>query len=67
MQHLRIEFPSTVDAGQVHRFDVPDVTTALVVAQINHPGGAVALWDGDQQIAILSSQGDGPSPLWQVG
>lgn len=67
MQHLRIEYPSTRDAGRTLSHDVPDVATALVVAQINRPGGDVALWDGDRQIAVLSSQGAGLSPLWQVG
>jgi hypothetical protein len=67
MQHLRIEYPSTRDASRTLSIDVPDVATALVVAQINRPGGDVALWDGDRQIAVLSSQSTGLSPLWQVG
>ena len=68
MQHLRIEYPSS-QPGSARRIslDVPDVTTALVVAQINQPGGDVELWDGDRQIAVLRGHGDGLSPLWQVG
>jgi hypothetical protein len=47
--------------------DVPDITTALVVADINAAGGSAEIWDGDHKLAALSRQSDGPRPLWQVG
>lgn len=68
MQHLRIEYPSTTAGSALrHSFAVPDVATALVVAQINHPEGAVELWDGDQQIAVLENHSGELTPLWRVG
>ena len=44
---------------------VPDLTTALVVAEINRPDGDVELWDGDRQLARL--QRDADSTFWKVG
>ena len=64
--HLRIEYPSQTLPGQRLSLAVPDVATALVVAQINRPDGAVELWDGDRQIAVLCNQSDTHSPLWRV-
>ena len=68
MADLRIEYTSR-DSGtpQRHAIPVPYVQLALTVAQINHLTGAVELWDGDRQLARLVCQGEGLSPLWQVG
>ena len=66
MQHLRIEYPSSHAEGMTMCIPVPDVATALVVAQINHPDGAVQLWDGERQLAVLHRQQGDLSPLWAV-
>jgi hypothetical protein len=44
---------------------VPDLTTALVVAEINRPDGEVELWDGDRQLGHL--QRDADCSFWKVG
>lgn len=66
MSDYRIEYLS--DAGQPGlriSLPVPDITTALVVADINRPEGEVELWDGDHQLARL--QRDQDCAFWRVG
>ncbi len=65
MSEYRIEYLSNGDQpGQRHSFRVPDITTALVVADINHPDGEVELWDGTRQLARL--QRDSDCAFWKV-
>jgi len=67
MTDLRIEYLANgVGATQRHTIPVPDVATALVVAQMNHPTGEVELWQGDRQLARLERQQGDLSPLWIV-
>lgn len=66
MSEYRIEYLSNgKQPGLRISLPVPDITTALVVADINRPDGAVELWNGDQQLARL--QRDSDSAFWKVG
>jgi hypothetical protein len=48
MTNLRIEYLSDAEGTPERRtIPVPDVATALVVAQLNSPDGIVELWEGD--------------------
>lgn len=68
MPNLRIEYVAHDGAApQRQSISVPDVQTALIVAQINSPQGAVELWDGEVHLARLESQQGDLSPLWRVG
>jgi hypothetical protein len=68
MTNLRIEYLAHDGASpQRQSISVPDVQTALIVAQINHPEGEVELWDGEVQLARLQRQQGDLSPLWRVG
>lgn len=68
MANLRIEYLARDGAEpQRQSISVPDVQTALIVAQINSPQGAVELWDGEVHLARLESQQGDLSPLWRVG
>ncbi|MEO5706552.1 MAG: hypothetical protein ABIT10_14030 [Alteraurantiacibacter sp.] len=67
MADLRIEyFAAGVGAPQRHSVPVPDVQTALIVAQMNSPDGEVELWEGETQLARLHRQQGDLSPLWRV-
>lgn len=67
MEHYyRIQYPSRGDDGTVLTFSVPDINTALVVAQINLPAGSAELWDGEKQLAVLQRQTGGGSAFWRV-
>ncbi|MGB3166458.1 MAG: hypothetical protein WBA68_06750 [Alteraurantiacibacter sp.] len=65
MQSLRVSFtqPGTDTRREL---DVPDVTTALVVAQINSAGGQAELKSDDRVIARLERQGRTLAPFWHV-
>lgn len=68
MPNLRIEYLAHDGAiPQRQSISVPNVQTALIVAQINNPEGEVELWDGDRQLARLQRQQGDLSPLWRVG
>ncbi len=68
MSDLRIEYLGTGDgAPQRHSVPVPDVQTALIVAQMNSPDGEVELWEGEKQLARFQRQQGDLSPLWLVG
>ena len=67
MAHYRIEYLSQgLQPGMRLSLSVPDVITALIVADINIPNGEVELWDGEQQLARLHRE-TGRSGFWQVG
>ena len=46
--------------------DVPDIVTALAVADIVATRGTAEIWDGNRRLAGLSRRSTGPRPLWQV-
>ncbi len=52
--------------AEPHRLDVPDVNTALVVAEINLQGGSAELREGDRLIATLEKGGHTRTPFWRV-
>lgn len=67
MSDLRIEyFAAGEGATERHSVPVPDVQTALIVAQMNSPDGEVELWEGERQLARLHRQQGDLSPLWMV-
>jgi len=65
MQRLRIDFVPDA-ATAVHSLDVPDMVTALVVADINMEGGTARIHRGDRLVATLEKQGRGGAPYWRV-
>lgn len=66
MQRLTVNFaPHHGFAAQF--LDVPDITTALVVAQINLDCGTAEIRDGERVLARLEKQGRDPAPFWRVG
>ncbi len=68
MPHYRIEYLAQgLHPGERLSFAVPDVQTALVVADINHPHGEVELWDGERQLARLQRENGGSAGYWQIG
>jgi hypothetical protein len=67
MPDLRIEYlAGGAGVAQRHSVPVPDVQTALIVAQMNSPDGEVELWEGEKQLARLQRQQGDLSPLWRV-
>jgi hypothetical protein len=46
--------------------DVPDIKTALLVADINVASGRAEIWEGDRLIASIARQSNGPLPFWHV-
>jgi hypothetical protein len=65
MSDYRIEYLSDGDHPEQRlSLAVPDITTALVVAEINRPDGEVELWQGDRQLARLQRAADSAS--WTV-
>lgn len=66
MSDYRIEFFSQGDhPGQRLSLAVPDITTALIVAEINRPDGDVELWEGERRLARL--QCEAGAAFWRVG
>lgn len=66
MQRLRLEFTQDGQSGQRQSFDVPDVATALVVAEINQAEGIAELHQGDRRVARLERHGVGGRTYWHV-
>jgi len=54
------EYPTT------QSLDVPDIITALAVADIVAILGTAEIWEGTKRLAGLSRRSSGPRPLWQV-
>jgi len=69
MPQYRIEYLSNqgLQPGERMAMAVPDVRTALIVADINHPHGEVELWDGERQLARLHREDGGRSGYWHIG
>jgi hypothetical protein len=68
MADYRIEFLTQgPQPAERLSLSVPDIVTALVVADINRPTGDVELWEGDHQIARLHREKRGSAGFWQIG
>ncbi len=65
MQRFTLTFgPAGATARQ--SLDVPDLPTALIVADINLEQGQVEIFDGECLLATLEKQGHGAAPYWRV-
>ena len=63
----RLEYESRAkDSDRTISLSVPDIATALVVADINIAGDAAHLWDGEKHIAKLRRQKTASSGYWMV-
>ena len=65
MQRFRLDLTSGPDDSG-HSLDVPDIVTALVVADINLERGVARIHDGDRLVATLEKKGRGTAPFWRV-
>lgn len=67
MQRYELRFATgSGPALATQSLDVPDIVTALVVADIVATLGNAELWQGEKRLAGLSRRSTGPRPLWQV-
>ncbi|GAA5061460.1 hypothetical protein GCM10023208_30820 [Erythrobacter westpacificensis] len=66
MQRLQLDFQAGSD-GARQSFDVPDIATALVVADINLADGKASIRDGEKLVARLEKRHVGGSSYWRVG
>ncbi|RJY09111.1 hypothetical protein [Aurantiacibacter aquimixticola] len=65
MQRLQIALtPHRQRAQQV--LDVPNIGTALIVADINLGHGTAQIMDGENVLATLDKQGSDTAPFWLV-
>ncbi len=53
-------------AAEALSLDVPDLATALIVADINIASGAARIMDGDRIVATIEKQNPAQSPYWRV-
>ena len=67
MSRYRIEYEcrSAGDA-RLQSLSVPDIQTALIVADINLPRGSAELWEGERHIARIQKQAGPRSTYWRV-
>ncbi|RIV87956.1 hypothetical protein [Aurantiacibacter zhengii] len=65
MQRYQLDF-RTDASGAPQSFDVPDIATALVVADINLADGQASLRDGEKLVARLEKRHVGGSSYWHV-
>ncbi len=65
MQRLRLDYTPETATGS-HTLEVPDMVTALVVADINMQRGVARIHDGDRLVATLEKQGRSSAPYWRV-
>ena len=67
MSEYRLEFSyDGSPVGERHSIAVPDVATALVVADINVAHGVAELRDGERLVAKLEKQGRVGKSWWAV-
>lgn len=67
MVRYRLEYAACNDAQDVLiALDVPDICTALVVAEINAPAGGAHIYDGNRRIARLERQHSARGGYWSV-
>lgn len=65
MQDLTLRF-CPEGAAEEHSLHVPDITTALVVAQINADDGSAEIREGERLVATLEKRGHSQAPFWVV-
>lgn len=65
MRRLTVNFPVHHGTASQH-LDVPDIITALVVAQINMDRGTAEIRDGERVLATIEKQGGELAPFWRV-
>ena len=65
MHTLRVEF-SQEGSEVLQCLEVPDIKTALVVADINMEHGEARIRDGDSIIARLEKRPGSHAPYWRV-
>ncbi len=70
MSRYQLKYSSTPGtpgaAMPMQSIDVPDITTALLVADINLVRGRAEIWEGEKRLANIARGSYGPLPLWQV-
>lgn len=67
MDAYRVEFDNNgTPDGERHSLTVPDVATALVVADINLKKGVAELYDEDGLVATLEKHGRDGKTYWAV-
>lgn len=65
MQRYTLTFAPNGAAAR-HSLDVPDLPTALIVADINLDQGRAEIRDGQRLLATLEKQGRHTAPYWRV-
>lgn len=65
MQRLRLKFASETSDGTLS-FDVPDISTALIVAEINQANGHAEIHDGSRLVATLERRSGPAAPYWRI-
>jgi|GEM_PF-1129715 len=67
MHPYRLEYASLNPTdNQMQCFEVPSISAALVVAEINASGRPAEVWEGDRRIARLEPQAGEGSSYWRV-
>ena len=67
MQRFQLRFPDGEDGQtKMDGVDVPDIVTALVVADILSGGGTVEIRDGAALVAKVEKQASSGAPFWKV-
>lgn len=54
------------DSHAGHCLNVPDIATALVVADINMMSGAAEICAGQKVLATVEKNGPGQAPFWRI-
>lgn len=67
MSRYRLEYQADGPAGpQIMSLPVPNIATALIVADINLRHGSAEIWDGDTHLARVQKQRGRNSTYWRV-
>ena len=54
------------EAGEEQNLDVPNLATALIVADINIARGTAQILKGEEVVARIEKHGAGQAPYWVV-
>ena len=67
MQRFQLRIPAgDGDKSKASSVDVPDIATALVVADILGAGGTLEIRDGAALVAKVEKQASSGAPFWKV-
>ena len=67
MQRFKLRYPTNRNKLPVMQsLDVPDIVTALVVAEIVGTGGTLEIRDGEDVLAKVVKQGSDGAAFWRV-